>query len=182
MRKQTRKFFTAEAASCRLPGLMTTRQYWPLSYLLILLTALTQSFATSTAEIRVIGQIAITYTEFLPKAEFDQRFPGEIKSDLTDLEEGWYVVYEHESLNYYFGPIMLKAMGEDYLAQLTQIVAAAVEQRPSIEGYRLELLFEPSAALPIDADEDEDVSDEELPDLTVQKKGFWTRVRGFFGF
>ena len=157
-----------------------------LGYLLILFALFTQAFAVSEfgAGIRVIDESAIPYTEFLSKAAFDQRFPGEIKSDLTDLKSGWYVIYEHEHLNYYFGPILLQSIGEDYLAQLNQIVAAAVKERTEIEGYRLELLFEPSATLPIEASDDEKVvvENEEPADSATQKKGFWVRVRGFFGF
>ena len=79
-------------------------QYGLVAGLLVLSTALTQSFAASTEGIRVMDEAAIAYTEFLSRAAFDQRFPGEIKSDLADLESGWYVIYEHKNLNYYFGP------------------------------------------------------------------------------
>ena len=93
--------------------------------------------------IRVIEEFAIPYSGFLSKAAFDQRFPGEFKSEPAELDRGWYVIYEHERLNYYFGPILLESTGEDYLAQLTTAVEAAVAQRPSIAGYRLVLSYEP---------------------------------------
>ena len=66
--------------------------------------------------------------------------------DVSQLDSGWYVVYEHESLSYYFGPILLESTGEDYLAQLEAIVGDVVAQRPDIQNYRLELSYEPSQA------------------------------------
>ncbi|MGB0743984.1 MAG: hypothetical protein ACPGSB_05605, partial [Opitutales bacterium] len=83
---------------------------------------------------------------FLSKADFDQRYPGEEVADLSKLAPGWYVIYEHESLSYYFGPVLLESTGQDYLAQLTETVESAVVERPSIQDYRLELSYEPSQA------------------------------------
>ncbi|WP_269525491.1 hypothetical protein [Coraliomargarita parva] len=99
-----------------------------------------------SAEIRVIDESAIPYTGFLSKADFDQRFPGELLPDPSALSSGWYVIYEHQSLNYYFGPVLLQSTGEDYLAELKDIVEQAVAQRPDIRDYRLELSFEPTSS------------------------------------
>lgn len=107
-----------------------------------LLPALLLPLGASAA--RVIEAGAIPFTAFLSKADFDQRYPGKEVTDLSSLEPGWYVIYEHESLSYYFGPVLLESTGEDYLAQLTDTVEGAVAQRPSIEDYRLELSYEPS--------------------------------------
>ena len=93
---------------------------------------------------RVIEAGAIPFAAFLSKADFDQRYPGKEVADLSTLESGWYVIYEHEALSYYFGPVLLESTGKDYLGQLTQTVTAAVDQRPSIQDYRLELSYEPS--------------------------------------
>jgi hypothetical protein len=105
--------------------------------------AFVSAFAQTAPGIRVIEEGAIPYTRFLSKSEFDQRYPGELLADPSALDSGWYVIYEHESLSYYFGPILLEATGQDYLAQLEATVGVAVERRPSIEGYRLELSYEP---------------------------------------
>lgn len=96
------------------------------------------------AQLRVIEEEAIPFTGFLSKAKFDERYPGKEVSDVSQLDSGWYVVYQHESLSYYFGPILLESTGEDYLAQLEAVVGDAVAQRPDIQNYRLELSFEPS--------------------------------------
>ena len=137
--------------------------------------------------IRVIDETAIPYTAFLSKAEFDQRFPGQIKSDPAELDSGWYVIYEHENLGYYFGPVALESVGRDYLARLTQTVEAAVEQRPDIEGYRLELRFEPSEGL--SEGEGAGAGDGYSSGETVEPQptqpeptGFWGFVRRVFGF
>jgi hypothetical protein len=100
--------------------------------------------AQSAPGIRVIEAGAIPYTNFLSKAAFDKRFAGEMKSGPSQLDSGWYVIYEHEMLSYYFGPILLQSTGEDYFSKLKLSVEAAVDQRPSIQDYRLELSYEPS--------------------------------------
>lgn len=94
--------------------------------------------------IRVIEEGAISYMRFLSKADFDQRFPGENKVDAQALDSGWYVIYEHQSLIYYFGPMLLESTGKDYLSKLQGTVESAVAQRPGITDYRLELSYEPS--------------------------------------
>ena len=98
----------------------------------------------TVAAVRVIEAGAIPFTAFLAKADFDQRYPGKQLSDLSKLEPGWYVIYEHASLSYYFGPVLLESTGQDYLEQLSDTVEAAVAQRPSIQDYRMELSYEPS--------------------------------------
>ena len=108
-----------------------------------LLLSLTSVGAQPLA-LRVIDEEAIPFAGFLSKVEFDQRYPGKIVAEPAELDGGWYVIYEHETLNYYFGPILLRSTGEDYFAQLEEIVEAAVAQRPGINGYRLELSYEPS--------------------------------------
>ena len=86
--------------------------------------------------IRVINEAAIPFAGFLSKVDFDQRYPGDLFDDSAKIDTGWYVIYEHESLNYYFGPILLESIGKDYLDQLSEIVEVAVMQRPSIQDYR----------------------------------------------
>ncbi|MDP4878949.1 MAG: hypothetical protein NWR36_03600 [Opitutales bacterium] len=104
------------------------------------------ALSTAHGQLRVIEEEAIPFTRFLSKADFDQRYPGAILDDPSKLDTGWYVIYEHESLSYYFGPILLESTGQDYFEQLKATVGEAVDQRPTIEGYRLELSFEPKAS------------------------------------
>lgn len=112
------------------------------SRLFALLSVLLLPLAASA--VRVIEAGAIPFTAFLAKADFDQRYPGKEVEDLSTLEPGWYVIYEHEALSYYFGPVLLESTGQDYLAQLTETVEGAVALRPTIQDYRLELSYEPS--------------------------------------
>ncbi|MEC8220012.1 MAG: hypothetical protein VX014_05230, partial [Verrucomicrobiota bacterium] len=60
------------------------------------LTALLQA-----RSIRVIDEAAIPFAGFLSKIDFDQRYPGDLFDDSAKIDTGWYVIYEHESLNYY---------------------------------------------------------------------------------
>ena len=134
---------------------------------------------------RVLEAGAIPFTAFLSKADFDQRYPGKELADLSQLDPGWYVIYEHESLSYYFGPVLLESTGQDYLTQLTATVEKAVAQRPTIQDYRLELSYEPSqSSAPADAP---------APDASSREPGagpagppppppsIWTFFRRLFG-
>jgi hypothetical protein len=135
--------------------------------------------------VRVLEEAAIPYMSFLSKADFDQRYPGELIEDVSTLDAGWYIIYQHELLNYYFGPILLESIAEDYLVQLTEIVEAAVEQRPSIQDYRLELSYEPSLS---DSERSSDASSVESLPATLPPQepepepGFWGFVKKIFGF
>jgi len=137
------------------------------------------------APVRVVDETAIPYAGFLSKADFDQRYPGEILDDPSKLDTGWYVIYEHESLNYYYGPILLESVGEDYLAQLTKTVETAVALRPSIQDYRLELSYEPSTPSS-DSSTGEPPSEPStpnpLPPQTPPKPSFWSFFKKIFGF
>ena len=153
-----------------------TRQWVNVVVLLLLLPA-----AVSAA--RVMEAQAIPYTSFLSKADFDQRFPGEQVSDLSQLNPGWYVIYEHESLAYYFGPVLLQSTGQDYFDELTETVEAAVAERPSIRDYRLELSYEPSAAEDgVGTAESEREPTAPNPPPPPKPSGFWGFIRSIFGF
>jgi len=149
--------------------------------ILVLLIGSVECVARSVSEIRVIEESAISYTGFLSKARFDQRFPGQIKSGPAELDSGWYVIYEHESLSYYFGPILLESTGQDYLAQLTQTVDAAVQQRPSITDYRLELSFEPTTSGSQEGGSEQSDSEGNGGSPPPPPSSFWILLRSIFG-
>lgn len=138
----------------------------------------------SASAVRVVEAGAIPFTDFLSKADFDQRYPGKEVADLATLEPGWYVIYEHESLSYYFGPLLLESTGQDYLEQLTETVEAAVAQRPSIQDYRLELSYEPSqssASSANDPNSGNSTSGSGSPQ-PAPKPSIWDFFRRLFGF
>lgn len=131
--------------------------------------------------IRVIDEAAIPFAGFLSKVDFDQRYPGDLLDDPSKLDTGWYVIYEHESLNYYFGPILLGSIGKDYLDQLTEIVEVAVMQRPSIQDYRLDLSYEPNATSP-ESKSTGPSTPNTLPPQAPPKPSFWSFVKKVFGY
>jgi hypothetical protein len=131
--------------------------------------------------IRVIEEAAIPFAGFLAKVDFDQRYSGKLFDDPAKLETGWYVIYEHESLNYYFGPILLESIGKDYLDQLSRVVEVAVMQRPSIQDYRLELSFEPSASS-FDNNINEPSTRNPPSPQALPKSSFWSFVKKVFGY
>jgi len=156
-----------------------------LGVLLLFLLGSVGGIAQSSSGIRVIEESAIPYLGFLSKAEFDQRFPGQLQLDPSALGSGWYVIYEHEQLNYYFGPILLESTGKDYLEQLTETVEAAVRQRPTITDYRLELSFEPSVAPSAsegsESENRESESGSGSSPPPPPAPNIWTLIRGIFG-
>ena len=129
--------------------------------------------------IRVIDEAAMPFAGFLSKVDFDQRYPGDLLDDSAKLDTGWYVIYEHESLNYYFGPILLESIGKDYLDQLSEIVEVAVIQRPSIQDYRLELSYEPNAS---NSESTETSTQNPLPPQAPPKPSFWSFVKKVFSY
>ena len=140
--------------------------------------------AQSATGIRVIEEAAIPFTKFLSKADFDLRYPGEMITDPSKLDTGWYVIYEHESLSYYFGPILLESTGQDYYDQLEATVGEAVVQRPTIEGYRLELSFEPKAASSDPSNPSENADPSSLPSTPqpAPKPSIFDVIKRWFGF
>lgn len=139
------------------------------------------------AQLRVIDETAIPFMSFLSRADFDQRYPGTLIGMAAELDSGWYVIYEHESLNYYFGPIVLRSIGQDYLEQLTETVESAVAERPTIQDYRLELSYEPTEAGTTDsADENRPPDTTPSPNPAVPppepKPSFWGLIKRVFGF
>lgn len=138
--------------------------------------------ALHAADLRVLPEEAIPFTAFLKKADFDQRFPGTSVSDPATLDTGWYVSYEHESLHYYFGPILLESTGEDYKAQLEAIVAEAVAQRPSITGYTIDLRYEPSTPREVESPEqDPGRPPQAAPPPPPQRFSLFQLIRRIFG-
>ena len=131
--------------------------------------------------IRVINETSIPFAGFLSKVDFDQRYPGDLFYDSAKIDTGWYVIYEHELLNYYFGPILLESIGKDYLDQLSEIVEVAVMQRPSIQDYRLELSYEPNAAS-FESKSTEPSTQDLLPPQAPPKTSFWGFVKKLFGY
>ena len=139
------------------------------------------SASLQATPIRVIDEAAIPFAGFLSKVDFDQRYPGDRLDDPAKLDAGWYVIYEHESLNYYFGPILLESTGKDYLDQLSEIVEVVIMARASIQDYRLELSYEPNA-FSYDSNNPEPTTQSPLPPQTPPKPSFWSFVKKIFGY
>ena len=146
-----------------------------LALLFFVLPALLQA-----TPIRVIDEAAIPLAGFLSKVDFDQRYPGDLLDHPSKLDTGWYVIYEHESLNYYFGPILLESIGNDYFDQLSEIIELAVIQRPSIQDYRFELSYEPNASSS-ESKSTEPSTQDSLPPQAPSKPSFWSFVKKLFG-
>jgi hypothetical protein len=173
-------FMHNSLAACELArAIFTLRSFGrgqALALLFLVLPALLQA-----TPIRVIDEAAIPFAGFLSKLDFDQRYPGDLLDDPAKLDTGWYVIYQHESLNYYFGPILLESIGKDYLDQLSEIVEVAVMLRPSIQYYRLELSYEPNATSS-ESKSTEPSTQNPLPPQAPPKPSFWSFVKKIFGY
>ena len=132
---------------------------------------------------RLLPPQAIAFSEFLSKAEFDQRFAGEAVSDPSAVPQGWYVRYQHESLEYWFGPLRFAATAEDYAASLRRIVAEAVAQRPELATHSITVI-----TLPTSEPASENAPAEPVPEEPVVNNGalppppepWWQRLLGIF--
>ncbi len=139
--------------------------------------------AAGDASLRVMPEEAIPFTSFLEKAEFDRRFPGERVASAEELEPGWYVTYEHESLSYYFGPILLESTGRDYRLELESIVDEAVARRPSITGYTIDLRYEPTVVREDGSGKAPDsASGPPMPPQPKSSFNLFDMIRRIFGF
>ena len=103
------------------------------------------ALGASASGLRQMPIEAIPYTGFLSKADFDERFPGELRESAAALPRGWYVTYQHEALVYWFGPVRFRSTAEDYEAQLRGIVDAATRERPDLQGYTIAVREAPVA-------------------------------------
>ncbi len=136
--------------------------------------------------LRLLPPEAIAFSEFLRKAEFDQRFQGEAISDLSTVPQGWYVRYQHESLEYWFGPLRFAATAEDYATSLRRIVAEAVAQRPELANHTITVVSLPTkesvnanANDPLDPVPEESVADSGTASPPPPKP-WWQRLLGIF--
>ena len=76
---------------------------------------------------------SVFYIGQMKKAEFVSMYPGTVIQDpKNDLKTGFYIVYEHESLFYYFGPADNRALLKGYKEVLDGIVVKVKEKRPSL--------------------------------------------------
>jgi hypothetical protein len=150
-------------------------------YLLLLFSAAT---VHADGLPRLLPPQAIAFSEFLSKAEFDQRFPGEAVSDPATVRQGWYVRYQHESLEYWFGPLRFAATAEDYATSLRRIVAEAVAQRPELASHSITVLALPTSEAASPNDPAEPVPEEPVADNGVPPppppEPWWQRLLGIF--
>jgi hypothetical protein len=152
-----------------------------LSYILLLFC-----FAANIplhATTRILPPEAISFSGFLPKTEFDERFQGQIIETLTTVPQGWYVHYQHESLAYLFGPVKFASTAEDYAQSLRRIVADAVAQRQALATHVIAVVALPEASgltsKPIEP-QPESSREEEQPIVNPSSESWWQKVLGIF--
>lgn len=89
------------------------------------------------AQSRILPTNAISYTGYVGKQEFDTLFPGErIKANETPSDPGYYVVYQHENLVYFFGPEPTFFAAELYKDDLDLIVEEVQVKRAHLKSAK----------------------------------------------
>lgn len=97
--------------------------------------------ALLNAQAKQIPLDALNYIHFLKKADFDARFPGvALAANTRPTSEGYYIVYTHESLTYYFGPTEDTIIAEVYKQELDRIVAEVQSMRSHLDSARTYLI------------------------------------------
>ena len=80
---------------------------------------------------------SVFYIGELEKIDFDNMFPGEVlQNPEIEVKGHQYLVYEHKSLFYYFGPSESKEILEQYKAVLDPIVEQVKQKRASLFDAR----------------------------------------------
>lgn len=86
---------------------------------------------------RVLPVEAIEAAETLPAPEFHAAFPGVRASPDVLGVPGFFVVYEHESLRYFFGPVKNFGEARVWEDRLLEIRDDVIRQRPALEVSRV---------------------------------------------
>ena len=133
---------------------LTVKQYT--SALLAFLSLCTAALADS----RQLPMRSINYMSYFNKAEFDERFPGKPIRGKTPTEVGYYVVYEHESLVYYFGPDEIKTIADMYKRELDRVVGIVKEKREILKTAKTYIVKLPTDEATIPPAESERAANE----------------------
>lgn len=108
---------------------------YPLARLLLTILLPLTSLTLLDASSRILPTRAINYTRYLNKQDFDSMFPGTVlKPGETPQASGYYVVYQHENLIYYFGPETSEIAAELYLEDLDKVVGMVQSKRATLQS------------------------------------------------
>jgi len=108
---------------------MPSRRLWVVIF--VVLIPATSIYAAR----RILPTKAINYTRYLHKQAFDDMFPGTpLQPGATPQAAGYYVVYQHEHLTYYFGPEKSEIAAELYLEDLDKVVDIVKSKRARLQS------------------------------------------------
>lgn len=130
---------------------------------------------------------SLNYIQFMKKADFDKRFPGKLlQGESLPEQEGFYIVYEHESLAYYFGPAEHRSVAEIYKAELDKVVAEVQGMREQLKSAKTYILKLPEEQT-TDSSQPQTEKQETLPAPTPQPEPeqdepWWTKLFRALGF
>jgi hypothetical protein len=120
---------------------------------------------------------SVFYIGELEKIDFDNMFPGEVLQNLEiELKGQQYLVYEHKSLSYYFGPSESKEILEQYKAVLDPIVEQVKQKRASLSDARTYIIE-------VEHSKEESPTHNPMPKATPALiKPWWQSVLDILGF
>ena len=144
------------------------------------------------ANSRILPTRAINYTRYLSKQDFDSIFPGTIlQSGKTPQEPGYYVVYQHEKIIYYFGPESSEIAAELYLEDLDNVVDLVKTKRASLQSAKIDIqkfpkdLSTPKPTSPQDPDLNQTENPMNIPSPSQSPElptPWWQKVLQLIGF
>ena len=143
--------------------------------LLIFFFICTSAFAES----RQLPLRSINYLSYYDKGEFDERFPGTPITGNQPSEKGHYLVYEHESLIYYFGPDKSKSIVTLYKRELDRIVGLVKDKRESLKTAKTYLVKLPRDEVGAQSPESKAAEATSENTAKPKPKPWWKRLFGW---
>lgn len=122
---------------------------------------------------------SIFYIGEMSQNDFRSLYPGKVISGPEqELSEGYYLVYEHESLFYFFGPAKNPSLLSGYKEVLDNIVVQVKNKRPSLDSAKT--YFFPEIQPKNKKNEQKPVY--ETPISTPIIKPWWETIIDIFGW
>lgn len=159
------------------------------SFIFILL--ISYAIQSLTALNRLLPLESILYIGLMEKKEFEQLYPGsDFDHPSSFLSDGFYLVYEHEALKYFFGPSDDQFTCDRYKEKLDKVVQAVQEKRHSLNSAKTYILRVPDNEIELPVVSKDKPDNQSNPKIEDSKEPvnpnvpivpFWKRVMELFG-
>jgi hypothetical protein len=158
---------------------------------IIFILMFSYSSQSLTALNRLLPLESILYIGLMEKKEFEQLYPGsDFEQPSVFLSDGFYLVYEHEALKYFFGPSEDQFTCDRYKEKLDEVVDAVQKKRQSLNSAKTYILKFPDEQIELPGNLNKNPDNQSKPKIEHSEKEvnspspiipFWRRVMELFG-